>query len=217
MRLKAADGHEFDAYRADPETAPKGGVVLIQEIFGVNAHIRDVAGRLAGAGYAVLAPALFDRVERGVELGYTEETTAKGRSLRAELGWEAPLKDIRATIKALRGAGKVGVMGFCWGGSLAWLAACRLETDCAVCYYGAQISDFAFEPAKCPVVMHFGERDPLIAPEKLAAIAAAHPELPIYTYPAGHGFNCDRRADYHAPSAALAWGRSLAFLRENIG
>ncbi len=217
VRLIAADGHELDAYRAEPEGMPRGGIVLLQEIFGVNAHIRDVARRYAGEGYAVVAPALFDRIERGVDLGYTEETTAEGRRLRGELGWEAPLKDIGAAIKSLRGAGKVAAVGFCWGGSLAWLAACRLKPDAAVCYYGAQIKDFAHESPNCPVVMHFGESDALIAPEAVAAIAAAHPELTIFTYPAGHGFNCDRRAGYHAPSAKLAWERSLAFLRKHVG
>jgi len=217
IRLIAADGHECSAYRADPEDRPRGGIVLVQEIFGVNDHIRAVADRLAGDGYAVIAPALFDRIERGVELGYTAETTAKGRALRAGLGWEAPLKDIRAAIEALRPAGKAGVAGFCWGGSLAWLAACRLEPDCAVCYYGAQIRDFAHEPPNCPVLMHFGESDPLIPPDAVAEIAAAHPDIPIFTYPAGHGFNCDRRADFHAPAAALAWERTRGFLRKHIG
>ena len=217
VRLKSADGHEFDAFRAEPDARAKGGVVLLQEIFGVNAHIRDVAQKLAAAGYAVLAPALFDRIETGVELDYSEETTAKGRALRGELGWEAPLKDIQAALDALRASGKVAVMGFCWGGSLAWLSACRLKADAAVCYYGAQIPDFVYETPGCPVLMHFGERDALIAPSGVAAIAAAHPKLAIHTYPAGHGFNCDRRADYDAPSAALAWERSLAFLRQIIG
>lgn len=217
VRLKAADGHEFDAYRADPGGFAKGGIVLVQEIFGVNDHVRDVADKYAAVGYAVLAPALFDRITPGVALGYTEETTAEGRALRAELGWEAPLKDIQAAAESLREAGKVAVVGFCWGGSLAWLAACRLDVDAAVCYYGAQIKDFAHEQPRCPVVMHFGESDRLIAPEAVAAIAAAHPEFPVFTYPAGHGFNCDRRADYDAASARLAWERSLAFLRKHIG
>ena len=217
LRLIAADSHELSAYRADPEGVPRGGIVLVQEIFGVNAHIREVADRFASEGYAVIAPALFDRIERGVELDYSEETTAKGRALRGELGWEAPLKDIQAALKTLRPAGKVAVIGFCWGGSLAWLAACRLKADGAVCYYGAQIRDFTHEPPACPVLMHFGENDPLIPPAAVAEIAAAHPDIPIFTYPAGHGFNCDRRGDFHAPSAALAWDRTRAFLSKQIG
>lgn len=217
VRLKAADGHEFNAYRAGPEGAPKGGIVLVQEVFGVNGHIREVAGKFAGEGYAVVAPALFDRAEPGVELDYGEESLAEGRALRAEIGWDAPLKDVAAAARSLREAGKVAVIGFCWGGSVAWLAACRLEVDGAVCYYGAQIKDFAHESPRCPVILHFGETDPLIAPDSVAAIAAAHPDLPVHTYPAGHGFNCDRRADYHAPSAKLAWERTLTFLRKHIG
>ncbi len=216
MQLTAADGHELDAYRAEPSASALGGIVVLQEIFGVNAHIRAVSDKFAGAGYAALAPALFDRIERNVELGYDDEAVAIGRRLRGALDLDAVMCDIAAAIAALRPRGRVGVVGFCWGGSLAWLAACRLDPDCAICYYGAQIVDFAGEKPRCPVIIHFGEKDPLIPAEAAAAIRKAHAAVPAFTYPAGHGFNCDQRGDYHAPSAALAWQRSLAHLRSHI-
>ncbi|HLF59424.1 MAG TPA: dienelactone hydrolase family protein [Alphaproteobacteria bacterium] len=217
VRLTAADGHEFAAYRAAPSGPRRGGIVVLQEIFGVNAHIRAEADKFATEGYEAVAPALFDRVERDVELGYTQEATAKGRALRTSLGFDAPMRDISAAMAALRPAGKVGVVGYCWGASLAWLAACRLDADCAICYYGAQIREFAGESPRCPVALHFGEKDPLIPPEAVAAIRGAHPGIPVFTYPAGHGFNCDMRADYDAESAALAFARTRAFLRKYVG
>jgi carboxymethylenebutenolidase len=217
MELMAGDGHLLEAYRAEPGGRPRGGLVVIQEIFGVNAHIRAVADRLAAEGYVALAPALFDRIDKGVELDYTEAGTARGRELRTGLGWDKPLADVAAAAAALEPAGKVGAMGFCWGGSLAWLAATRLEVACAVCYYGGQIAQFADERPRGPVVMHFGDRDPLIPPEDVARIRAAQPAVTIHTYPAGHGFNCDLRADYDAESAARAFGRTLAHLAAHVG
>lgn len=226
VQIKAADGHQFSAYRAEPSAKPRGGIVVLQEIFGLNAHIRAVADKFAGEGYTAIAPALFDRIERGVELGYDEETTVKGRALRGELGYDAPMLDIAATIEALRQllgpGGRVGVVGFCWGGSLAWIAAARLSSDrvgpdCAVCYYGAQIKDFLGERPRCPTILHFGERDALIPSETVAAIRSAHPDIPAFAYPAGHGFNCDMRADYDAASAALAHSRTLALIRKYVG
>lgn len=217
IRLKAADGHEFDAYRAEPTETPRGGIVVLQEIFGVNAHIRAVADEFASEGYLVLAPALFDRVARNVDMGYGELETKKGRALRAELGFDAPMLDIAAAIGALRSAGRVGVVGFCWGGSLAWLAACRLDPACAVCYYGAQIKDFLGERPRAPVIMHLGEKDRLISKETVADIRATHPKIPIYTYAAGHGFNCDMRADYDADAAMLALERTFEHIRKYVG
>jgi len=217
IRLEAADGHEFDAYRAEAPGKPRGGIVVLQEIFGVNAHIRAVADEFASEGYAVLAPAVFDRVARNVDMGYGEEETKAGRAYRTELGFDAPMLDIAAAIAALRPAGKVGVVGFCWGGSLAWLAACRLDPACAVCYYGAQIKDFLGERPRAPVIMHFGEKDPLIPKEAVAAIRAAHPKIPIYTYAAGHGFNCDMRTDYDADAAMLALERTFEHIRKYVG
>ena len=215
IRLAAADGHEFGAYRADPEEKPRGGIVAVQEIFGVNAHIRAVADEFASEGYAVIAPALFDRVERGFETGYDEASRPRARAIRAAIPVEQTMLDIDAAIKAL--PGKVGVVGYCWGGSMAWVSACRLEPACAVCYYGAQIIDFVAEKPRAPVIMHFGTRDPLIPAENIAAIAKAHPQVPIYTYDANHGFNCDARADYDADAAMLALERTFEHIRKYVG
>jgi carboxymethylenebutenolidase len=217
LQLTAEDGHTFSAYRADPNGRPRAGIVVVQEVFGLNDHVRRVCDGFAADGYAALAPALFDRVERGVELDYAGADLTRGRELRAELGWEAPLRDVAAALSALGELGKVGVVGYCWGGSVAWLSATRLTPACAVCYYGGQIVQFLDERPRCPVLMHFGERDPFITTEDVERIRAAQPEIPVHTYPAGHGFNCDQRADYDARSAALARERTMAFFAEHLG
>lgn len=218
ITLKASDGHEFAAYVAEPEGAPRGGIVLIQEIFGVNSHVRGVCDGFAADGYKVVAPALFDRIERGVETGYSPEEIAAARELKGRMDWDSPLLDIQAATGALSGL-KTGVIGYCWGGSLAWLAATRLDGfAAAVCYYGGQINDFRDESAKCPVMMHFGTEDASIPMEAVEAIRAAQPDATIHIYEgAGHGFNCEQRGSYDAASAATARERTVAFLAENIG
>ncbi len=218
LQLTAADGHAVHAYLAKPAAALRGSLIVIQEVFGVNTHVRDVCDRFAAAGYAAIAPALFDRIKPGVELGYDEDGIAAGRAFVGQLGWEAPLLDITAAAKALRADGKVGVVGYCWGGSIAWLAACRLEIGCAVAYYGRQIIDFVGEQPRCPVLMHFGAEDALIPLANVEAIRAAHPEIPIHTYEgAGHGFNCDRRGDFRPEIAATALERTLTFFAAHLG
>ncbi len=214
--LTAQDGHRLSAYVAEPPGPPKGGLVIIQEIFGLNGHIRDICDRWAAKGWLTCAPALFDRVERGVDMGYDAGTTAKGRDLRAQLGWEEPLLDIAAARDAVQRAGKVGVMGFCWGGSVAWLAACRSGVSAASCWYGGQIRDFAGEAPGCPVEMHFGRNDPLIPQDTVEAVHRAQPDATIYLYDAGHGFNCDRRPDFDAESSALASQRADAFFTRHL-
>jgi carboxymethylenebutenolidase len=215
LSLTADDGHTLQAYRAEPKGAPRGGIVLLQEIFGVNAHIRSVCDGFAEEGYLVVAPALFDRVERGVELGYTPDTTTKGRALRGELGWDAPLRDARAALVLASPAGKVAAVGYCWGGSLAFLCAARLDgVAAAVAYYGGQIVGFASEPLRCPVLMHFGARDALIPPADVEAIRAAQPGALVHVYDADHGFSCDARASHDAAAASLARERTLAFLAQ---
>lgn len=218
IRLKASDGHEFAAYRAEPSGTPRGSIVVIQEIFGVNAHIRSVADSFAADGYTVVAPALFDRVERDVELGYDPDDIAAGRTLRGKLDWDRPLRDIRAAVDLLAGS-KVGVVGYCWGGSLAWLSATRLSSlTASVAYYGGQISEFRNETPHCPVMLHFGSQDQGIPLDDVEAIRAAHPNLPIHVYEgAGHGFNCDMRGSYHAEAAATARKRTIDFLAEKLG
>ncbi len=216
ITLTAEDGHELSAYRADPAGAPRGGLVVIQEIFGVNAHIRSVCDRFAGAGYAAIAPAMFDRVERGVELDYNSDGVAKGREIRGGLDWDGPVRDVAAAAAAVADAGKTGAIGYCWGGSVAWLAATRLNLP-AVGDYGGQIVEFLEEPLQVPVMLHFGAEDPVIPPEDVDKSRAARPDVPVFMYQAGHGFNCDARASYNEESAKFALTRTLEFLGENLG
>jgi carboxymethylenebutenolidase len=218
VTLKAEDGHQLDAYVAKPDGEPIAALVVIQEIFGVNAHIRSVADSYARDGFLAVAPALFDRIERGVELKYEGEDMQKARTFSRRLNMDDLLKDTATAINyARRMTGKkTGIIGYCLGGSIAWLAACRLNVDAAVGYYGGNIAQHASEQPKCPVMLHFGSRDNHITPEMVAEIRTAHPEVPIYLYDAGHGFNCDARASYDEASAKLARARSLPFLRENL-
>ena len=222
LQLQAADGHVFNAYQATPAGAPRGGLVLIQEIFGVNAHIRAVADGWAAEGYLVIAPALFDRVERGVEIGYTDADMQRGFGLKTATGDENPLKDIAAAQaqirKVLGDAAKVGVLGFCWGGLLSWLSACQVPGfNAAVPYYGGGIPNHANLKPQCPVLAHFGERDHWIPTDTVQAFAAAQPGVAVHVYAADHGFNCDQRGSWDAAAAKLARERSLAFLRAHIG
>ncbi len=223
IRLTAADGHEFDAYRADPEGDARGGVVVIQEIFGVNGHIRDVADGFARDGYLAVAPALYDRFERGVELEYTPENIAVGREFKAQgnENLDSVMADVEAARAAASGAGqgnnKVGITGYCWGGFVVWAAACRLGFDAAAGYYGGGIVDLKDETPTCPIILHFGREDDSIPLTDVDAISAAHPDVPVHLYDAGHGFNCDRRGSYHEESAALARERTLQLFKENLG
>ncbi|MBX9403636.1 dienelactone hydrolase family protein [Lysobacter sp. BMK333-48F3] len=204
------------AWRADPGGPPRGGLVVIQEIFGVNAHIRAVAERFAEAGYAVLAPALFDPVEPGVELGYDQSAAARGVELRNAVGFDRASEIVGAAAHRLQDEGlRTGAVGFCWGGSLAFLANTRHGLP-AVSYYGARTLPFLGEPARAPIAFHFGRHDGSIPPEAIEQHRQALPNAPIYLYDAGHGFNCELRADYDADSAALAWRRTLDFLADNL-
>jgi len=210
IKLTAADGVEIAAWLAAPTSAPRGAVVVIQEIFGVNHHIRSIADRLAGEGYLAIAPAMFDRVRRDVELNYDQPGMAKGGELVGKVDREGALSDISAAVQRVAGAGKVGVVGFCWGGTMAWLAAVQTEgVAAAVGYYGGGIIGMKDLRPRVPTMLHFGEQDGHIPVAGVHEIGAAHPETPVFLYPAGHGFNCDERASYDAPSAALAWRRTL--------
>jgi carboxymethylenebutenolidase len=217
IELTASDGHRLDAYQALPPGEARGGVVIVQEIFGVNGHVRALVEEYAAEGYRTIAPAIFDRVRKKAELGYTPEGTQEGRALRAEIGWEKPLLDIEAAARAVSAGGKrAATIGFCWGGSLSFLMACRANVACAVAYYGGQIIQFVDERPKVPVLMHFGERDALIPAADRERITAAYPEAEIHVYPAGHGFNCTERADFDPESARVAKARTLAFLGEHL-
>jgi len=219
MRLTAADGHEFDAYNAEPAAPAKAAVVIIQEIFGVNGHIRSVADDYARQGYWAIAPAVFDRVRRSLQLSYGPEDRKKGMQVATQVGLDAALKDVEASLKYAEerfGKKKVAVVGFCWGGTLAWLAATRLRPAAAVGYYGGQIAKHAAEKPNCPVLLHFGEKDAHIPKSEIDTIRRHHPGLTIFLYNAGHGFNCDQRESYDPPSAALARQRTLEFLHKHI-
>jgi carboxymethylenebutenolidase len=218
LELTAADGFKLAAYRADPPGKPRGGLVVAQEIFGVNSHIRGVCDGFAADGYAVVAPALFDRYERGVDIGYAPADIAKGRELKALAKTDAALSDIAAAREALAASGKVGVIGYCWGGFIAWMAAARVAGfACAVPYYGGGILDNADAHPRCPVLAHFGERDAMIPVAGVRQLAAAHPEAQVFVYAADHGFNCDQRPSYDATAARLARERTLQFLRRHVG
>jgi carboxymethylenebutenolidase len=214
VRLKTADGHELDAYLAEPEGKAAGGVVIVQEIFGVNAHIRRVVEQYAAAGYKTIAPAMFDRVERGVELDYSQ--IDKGREYMRKLEWPNTLADVTAAVNEVRGAGSAFVVGYCWGGTVAHVAASDLDIDAAVSYYGGGVAKMLDKNPRCPIVYHFGDRDAAIPPDDIEKIRQAYPQSPVYVYPgAGHGFNCDERASYSAKDAQLAFERTLEFLRAN--
>jgi carboxymethylenebutenolidase len=219
IELKASDGHALAAYLAEPSGKPRGGVVVIQEIFGVNSHIRSVADGFAADGYRVLAPALFDRIRRGYETGYSQPEIQAGIELMQKLDWKQTLLDVEAAIAEAAKAGKVGIVGYCFGGTVAWVAAARLAgLACAVPYYGGGMPNFIGEKPKCPTMCHFGELDQSPSPEQARAIAKAHPEITAHFYAgAGHGFNCDQRASYNAEAAKLARARTLEFFRKHIG
>jgi carboxymethylenebutenolidase len=215
--LTAADNHSLGAYRADPAVTPKGAMVVVQEIFGVNSHIRNVCDRLAAEGYVAVAPALFDRFVRDFQSGYSPDEVAHARSYLAKIEWPKILLDIQAALDEVKSAGPLGVIGFCLGGSAAFLSATRLNgLKAAVAFYGGQIVKFADEKPKCPVQMHFGETDASIPMSDVAIVKEKRPDCEIYTYPAGHGFYCDERASFHNPSATLAWERTIAFLDKHM-
>lgn len=218
IQLTASDGHKLDAYLAQPAGKPKGGVVIVQEIFGINAHIRSVADDYAAEGYLAVAPALFDRIEPKIELGYEADDIEKGRDYKGRSDTDAALLDIAAARETAAAAGKVGVVGYCWGGTLAWLSATRIDGFSAgSSYYGGGIGAVAEEKPHCPVVFHFGEQDHAIPMEEVDKVKAAHPELSVNLYPAGHGFNCDHRGSYDATSAKIARERTLELFAQHIG
>jgi carboxymethylenebutenolidase len=217
--LTSADKFQLGAYRADPSGPAKGGIVVIQEIFGVNHHIRAVCDRLAGEGYAALAPALFDRQEKNFESGYTPDEIANARKFVANPDWGAMLRDTQAAIDELKKEGPVAIMGFCMGGTIAFLAACKLNgLSAAVCYYGGQIAKNADEKPKVPTQMHFGDKDASIPMSDVEIIKKKRGgDSEIYVYPdAQHGFHCDERGSFHGASAKTAWGRAMDFLKKHL-
>ena len=224
ITLTAADGFKLPAYLAEPTGQPRGAVVVLQEIFGVNAHIQDVAQRFAAEGYLAIAPATFERVQAGVDLGYDDAGMQGGSALKAavtDLPGAGVMQDIQAAIAyaARLSGGKVGIVGFCWGGLLTWQAACTLKgLSAAVPYYGGGMTapaEIARQP-QCPVLAHFADTDSYIPMDGVAAFTSAHPEVAVHIYPGHHGFNCDQRGSYNAAAAAAAQARTLAFFAEQL-
>ena len=220
LTLHTADGQTIGAYLAEPAGKPKGGIVVVQEIFGVNAHIRSVADSFAAAGYLAIAPAVFDSMEKNVELGYDQPGMQKGIALVTALGFDSALASVQAAAQAVATAGKVGVVGFCWGGSIAYLAAIRAGLP-AVSYYGGRnvqlVGEKGGKEAQGPLLFHYGLRDAHISEADREAVRAANPTAEFYVYDADHGFNCDARASFDAPSAQLARERTLAFFARYVG
>lgn len=217
ITLSCRDGAQISAYRARPSGKPKGGMVVLQEIFGVNHHIRAVADKYAAAGYLAIAPALFDRVEKGVELGYGMEDRPRAMDLRGRTKIEDTLADVAAAIEAAKEGGNVGVVGYCWGGTLAYAAAARLPgVTAAVGYYGGGIASIAAERPRTPLMLHFGERDKHIPLSDVEKIRAAQPEVPVFVYAADHGFNCDERESYDADAAKEAELRTMEFFAAEL-
>jgi len=217
IELRPDDGAAVQAYRVAPPE-PRGGVVLLQEIFGVNAHMRSVAQTFAAFGYGVVTPALFDRAEPGVELGYGEADIEQGKALRARISDDEALADIQAAVRAATAFGRVAVVGYCWGGRLAWLTAARCGgLSGAVCYYPGGIGALIEERPATPALLHFGANDASIPLADIEALRAGSPELPIHLYPAGHGFSCEARPSFDPESHTLALERTLAFLEAHVG
>ena len=218
-QLRAEDGFTFGVYESLPDGEPRGSCVVIQEIFGVNNHIRTVTDRLAHEGYASFAPQIFDRAERDVDLGYSEQDLAVGFKLAfQETDRTESLSDLQATVEEAGKHGRTGVVGFCYGGLLAWLCACQLSTlHAAVSYYGAGIANELKHSPKCPVMMHFGDLDSMIPSADVDRVIAAYPGVTAYRYSADHGFNCDQRESYDESAAHLALSRTLEHLRTHVG
>lgn len=219
IELKTKDGQTISAYRAEPAGKPRGGMVVIQEIWGVNSHIRNVADGYAAEGYLAIAPAIFDRVEKGVVMDqYTQDTMQKGFGYMGKVDQDKALLDIKAAVDEASKAGKVGVVGFCFGGRMAWLAASRVDGIAAsVPYYGGGVPQLASEKPKVPVMLHFGEKDAHIPIASVEEFKKVHPTLPVHIYAADHGFNCDQRGSYDAAAAKLARDRTLEFFRMHVG
>jgi carboxymethylenebutenolidase len=213
--LQARDGHKFQAYVSSAPAKPRGAVVVLQEIFGVNGHIRSVTDGFAKEGYTAIAPALFDRIRPGVELGYAPADIEEGRDYAQKLKLEQTLLDIGAAVEAVKSPGKVGTVGYCWGGAMSYVATCELPIACAVVYYG-RASNYIDRKPKCPVMYHFGTQDKSIPLSDVEKLKAAHPQGIFYLYEAGHGFNAEPRDSYDPQAAALARQRTLEFFARHL-
>lgn len=219
VRLTAADGFQLDAWLATPAGQPKGAIVIAQEMYGVTDYLKQVTAFYAGEGYLTITPALYDRRARGTVLAYNEADRDRVHELYKSMDWELSLVDLEAGRRFVAPAGRVAMIGFCWGGSLAWMAACRQDYQAAVAYYGSAMPDYADETPRCPVIAHVGDEDTSFPPDRVAAFRAAQPGVPVYTYAdTPHGFDNDTRPARYRPAAhRLARERTLAFLAQHIG
>lgn len=213
----ARDGHEFSAYLAPATGTARGAVVVLQEIFGVNEHIRSVVEQYAAVGFLTIAPALFDRIGRNLELGYGPQAVEQARGYRLQIDDAMAMRDTSAAINVVRHAGRVALIGYCWGGQLAWIGAGTLAVQAAVGYYASRIWEKLDQLPACPTLLHFGAHDTMIPRAQIERVRSAYPAGNYYFYPADHGFNCASRASYDAPSAALSWQRTQDFLKQHIG
>ena len=213
--IMARDGHEFQAYLAAPAGKPHGAVIVLQEIFGVNSHIRAVTDGFAAEGYTAIAPAFFDRIRRGIEIGYSPPEIQEGRGYMQQLKVEETLKDLSSALAVVKHSGRAATVGFCWGGAISYLAACELPLAGAVVYYGNAVR-FLDKKPRCPVLYHYGTQDTGIPLTDVEQIKAAHPQGEFHLYEAGHGFNCDQRPSFDAAAAGLARTRTLAFLADRL-
>jgi carboxymethylenebutenolidase len=218
IELKPEGAGPIRAWRADPTGKPRGGIVVIQEIFGVNSHIRSVADRFAAEGYLAVAPGIFEHVEPKFDVGYDAQSRERGIAIMGKVDREQMVRDVAAAIEVAKEGGKVAVVGFCLGGTVAWGAAGRLSgLSAAVGYYGGGIIGLKDLKPKVPTLLHFGDKDQHIPIPGVKEVAAAHRDVEVHIYHADHGFNCDQRESYDAPSAKLAWTRTIAFLRKHVG
>jgi len=217
ITLKAADGFTLPAYKAMPSGTPKGAIVVNMEIFGVNAHIKRDADKFARHGYVAIAPQLFERIQPGLDTGYSPDEIAKCRTLIPKVNWDNTVKDLEAAFAEGRKYGKVGDVGYCWGGAAAWVSATRIGVP-AVGYYGGGVTTALAElKPKAPVELHFGAKDANIPLDGVKKFQAAHCDVPIFIYDAEHGFNCDERPSYNKKAAEIALQRTLAFFAQHVG
>lgn len=221
VALTAEDGYRLGAYRAESAKSTGRGVVVLQEFYGLNAHIEEVCNRFAAEGYTAISPALYHRIDESPPLGptipYGDDSVPLGREMRARVGWANSVMDTRAAVAALSDCSGVAVVGYCWGGTLAWLAASRIPIGCAVGYYGGQIDQFLDDRPQCPLMLHFGAADKYIARDRVERIRSTVPDVPVHLYDeAGHGFNCDHSDEYRPAAARLAHARTLEFFARNL-
>jgi carboxymethylenebutenolidase len=217
LQLRASDGNTLSAYVVRPEGTPRGAVVVVQEIFGVNSHVRRVVEQYAAEGYVAIAPAMFDRFQKDVDLGYDAKGVEQGVALMMRTTNESTLADLDAAITTVSHAGRVGMVGYCWGGRSTYLAACHANIAAGVAYYGGGIPQLLPDTPRCPMMFHFGERDSHIPQSDVDQIRKANPQGIFHLYPAGHGFNCSERQDFDQLSAQLAFERTIEFFRKQIG